>query len=484
MKRRFAFFICMSLTASMMLTGCQNISTKTSDSDMNSSNTEDAGAGEDSSVTDMSDLSKYKDARVLELNETTATLDGNELENFDYSWHTDPSKEKPWYEGDEPQTEAAAYIAHDIWYYPVQDESNFTQKNYDGENEWVSYYTADGLKDYIYSTLPVQGDEVPTEMMHTADEAYENQVLHITKAGTYVLQGSWHGQILVDLGEKDDTFTDKEAKVTLVMNGVEVTCDCAPAFLAYSAYECDNSWEEKEEYTNSVDLSDAGVNVLLADNSINSFTGSNIFRLLKAEYKKEGSDVQKKLLKIDGTFYSYVSMKIDSEEKGTGILNITSGFEGLDDELHLTINGGNINIYSQNDGINVNEDKVSVFTMNGGTLHVFAGLGFEGDGIDSNGYIVINDGLIAGGTPSGADEILDSDCGNTINGGEVITIGSTGGPGRFGWGQTPPEGLDGERPELPEGQTPPERMTPPEGFGGERPELPTEPEQSENQTKL
>ena len=49
----------------------------------------------------------------------------------------------------------------------------------------------------------------------------------------------------------------------------------------------------------------------------------------------------------------------------------------------------------------------------------------EGDGIDSNGYIVVNGGTIAGGTPSGSDELLDSDCGNTVNGGNVITIGSS-----------------------------------------------------------
>ena len=63
--------------------------------------------------------------------------------------------------------------------------------------------------------------------------------------------------------------------------------------------------------------------------------------------------------------------------------------------------------------------------MNDGTLHVFAGLGVEGDGIDSNGYIVVNGGTIAGGTPSGSDELLDSDCGNTVNGANVITIGSS-----------------------------------------------------------
>lgn len=475
MKRKHALLICTTLFASLLFSGCQS-NNMNSGTDMTENEVaETTMEGESGAAA--ADLSRYEDAHVLELNVTTATLDGKELENFDYTWHSDPSKDEPWYEGQEPETDVAAYVAHDIWYYPVQDEANFKQQDYDGEKEWVSYYTAENLTDYIYSTLPVQGDSLPTEMMHTAEEAYEDQVLHITKPGTYILQGTWKGQIFIDLGDKDETFTDENAKVTLVMNGVDVTCDCAPAFLAYSAYECDNAWEEKDEYTNSVDTSNAGVDVLVADNTINSFSGTNIYRMLKPEYKKEGSDVQKKYLKIDGAFYSFVSMNIDAEEKGTGILNITSGFEGLDDELHLTINGGNINIYAQNDGINVNEDKVSVFTMNGGTLHVFAGLGVEGDGIDSNGYIVINGGVIAGGTPSGSDEILDSDCGNTINGGEVITIGSTRGAGGFDGGNppegmTPPEGFDGGNP--------PEGMTPPEGVDGERPEMPEGTTQSES----
>lgn len=399
--------------------------------------------------------SKVSDEVVIELQGNKATINGQAVEEFDYTWHSDPSKAEEWYEGTEPDTDKGAYIAHDIWYYPELNEDGFAKVNYDGENEWAYNYTADGLTDFIYATLPVQGENVPTEMMHSAEEAYDNPVLHITKPGTYIIQGNWNGQIMIDLGEKKETFADENSKVKLILNGVDVNCSVAPAFVAYSAYECDNGWEEREEYSNNVNTADAGVDIEIADNSINNFTGTNIYRMLKPEYKKEGSDVQKKLRKLDGTFYSFVSMNISGQEKATGILNITSGFEGLDDELHLTINSGNINIYAQNDGINVNEDKVSVFTMNGGTLHIFAGLGAEGDGIDSNGYIVVNDGIIAGGTPSGSDEILDSDCGNTINGGEVITIGSNRGFGMRDrefdkepprdWDKEPPADFDGEQ---------------------------------------
>lgn len=394
------------------------------------------------------DKATVGDAVVIELQGDKATIDGQAIEEFDYTWHSDPSESAEWYEGTEIATDKVAYIAHDIWYFPELNEDGFTKVEYDGETEWAYNYTADGLTDFIYATLPVQGETIPTEMMHSAQEAYDNPVLHITKPGTYIIQGNWNGQIMIDLGEKDATFTDEKAKVNLILNGVDVNCTVAPAFIAYSAYECDNDWEERGEYSNNVSTTDAGINIEIADNSINNFSGTNIYRMLKPEYKKEGSSVQKKLRKIDGAYYSFVSMNISGQENGTGILNITSGFEGLDDELHLTINSGNINIYAQNDGINVNEDNVSVFTMNDGTLHIFAGLGAEGDGIDSNGYIVVNGGMIAGGTPSGSDEILDSDCGNTINGGNVITIGSSrefGMPGGE-FGKEPPMG-EGFKPE-------------------------------------
>ena len=54
--------------------------------------------------------------------------------------------------------------------------------------------------------------------------------------------------------------------------------------------------------------------------------------------------------------------------------------------MHMLIDSGTIVVNAQDDGINVNEDDISVFHMNGGSLTVNAA---NGDGIDSNGYIVI-----------------------------------------------------------------------------------------------
>lgn len=132
---------------------------------------------------------------------------------------------------------------------------------------------------------------------HDAEEAQANTVVTIRSAGTYRLSGTLsQGQIAIDLG--DDAEDDPDAVVTLILDGVDVTCTVAPALIFYNVYECGSS----------------------------------------------------------------------GETAGDGVLNITGDNEGLDTELHLTINGGVINIDAANDGINTNEDNVSVTTINGGSV--------------------------------------------------------------------------------------------------------------------
>ena len=46
------------------------------------------------------------------------------------------------------------------------------------------------------------------------------------------------------------------------------------------------------------------------------------------------------------------------------------------------------------DGMNVNEDNVSVIKFSGGEVEKNAALGAEGDGVDSNGYVRIDGGNI------------------------------------------------------------------------------------------
>lgn len=359
------------------------------------------------------------------------------------------------------------YIARDVRYTP--NTLTFTTSQTatkDEDTEYVVYYdlTASALQDaltdlsndygadygtakYIFATLPMtvgggmpgdggtppdggQGGTPPnapggfsasatdtsaipsfSTMTHSASDAYKNPVLHITEPGTYRLSGKWHGQIWIEAGAN---------QVGLILNGVEVSCDVAPALVFYEVYKWakNNGYDSQETLTAndtwktlhtkmlSSDYYTLGAVVEIADGTTNTLTGANVYRILELAPKtdddtgelyaasKIGSDIsaQKKMYKLDGAFHSRRSIVIGGGDEGTGKLNITSTTcEGLDSEMHMLISGGNITVNAPDDGINVNEDYVSVFEMDDGTLKITS---TGGDGIDSNGWVSIQGGTL------------------------------------------------------------------------------------------
>ena len=237
---------------------------------------------------------------------------------------------------------------------------------------------------------------------HTAEEAACHTVVHITKPGTYRITGMLSaGQIAVDLGK--NAKDDPSAVVTLILDNADITCTVAPAVIFYNVYESGQPGGP------------AGAHVLLADGSRNYILGSHVAKIY-------APGTEEKLHKYDAAFYSRMSMNMG----GTGMLCIEADNEGLGTELHLTINDGEIYIASGNDGINTNEDGVSVTTVNGGRLWIaVSGTTGEGDGIDSNGWLVINGGVVtASACGSSGDSGIDADLGIRINGGMVYATGN------------------------------------------------------------
>ena len=284
----------------------------------------------------------------------------------------------------------------------------------DGAGETETVYTSHDIIFYenrdAYESGNPYGEGEDWEK-HTQAEADSHKVVNITAPGAYRLTGKLSaGQIRVDLGE--DAYDDPGAVVELILSDADISCSVAPAVLFMNTYECDGEWSA-DAPKSVVDTAAAGANLVLEGE--NTVTGSHVAKIFK------DNDEEKKLWKQDGAIYSYMSMNVF----GPGKLDLTADNEGLDTELHLTINGGDIAIRSDNDGINTNEDGVSVTTINGGNLHIIAGLGAEGDGIYSNGYLVINGGTVVSSANPGADAGLDSDLGSYINGGTVIALGST-----------------------------------------------------------
>ena len=406
-----------------------------------------------------------EDEIVIDLrSDGSASLSGSvegRVPQNDFIWHvaqdhageywTDSSGEKYESEEDLNITDGdGVYIAHDIRYVPdslVFSESQMlpNEKNSQGssENMYVAYYnkgiklvpednsedsedsetetTSDDVTEYNYNAteynyvlaaLPSEGFEnleaVKAVMTHSETEAYNNPVLHITKEGTYRLRGTWKGQILVDIpnntvNEYKKTKDDPDAKVTLVLDNVNVECTVGLALIVNKVYECGpNSVASLEDAkTSSYSMLDdeyiyAGAVIVLADESTNTFKGTNVARLNNPKLNENytSSDIgqyvkaQDKMYKYDGAFHSKMSMALGIDEGAKNcILKITGDYEGLNSEKHMLIDSGTIRVIAEDDGINVNEDGVSVFTMTDGRLTVISKYG---DGIDSNGYIVFN----------------------------------------------------------------------------------------------
>ncbi|MBQ9419882.1 MAG: carbohydrate-binding domain-containing protein [Synergistaceae bacterium] len=258
-------------------------------------------------------------------------------------------------------------------------------------------------------------------MTHSASDAYNNPVLHITRPGAYKISGTWKGQIWVDIPDESvtegkDTDEDDNAHVILILNGVTVNCSVAPALVFKNVYEYagngDNSYDTESGVAAASmdvgpDLADedndgvinAGATVLLVGGTTNTFTGTNLARINKLKvntsdgYSETADSLKyvkslKKMYKLDGAFHSRMSMVIADDGSKTGDpgkLIINADYEGLDSEEHMYIDSGVITVTADDDGINVNDDNVSVFHMAGGSLTVTS---TGGDGIDSNGYII------------------------------------------------------------------------------------------------
>lgn len=123
-----------------------------------------------------------------------------------------------------------------------------------------------------------------------------------------------------------------------------------------------------------------------------------------------------------------------------GTININKSYEGIE-ATNVVINDGTVSVVSSDDGINTsggsdsssNDDNPwssgstdAALTINGGNIYVNA----NGDGLDSNGSIYVTGGMVIVEGPSGSGNgALDKGDGNgcvaSITGGTVLAIGST-----------------------------------------------------------
>lgn len=112
-----------------------------------------------------------------------------------------------------------------------------------------------------------------------------------------------------------------------------------------------------------------------------------------------------------------------------GNINVEKSYEGLESRV-VTINNGQINLHTLDDGINAGDstselktDESCILSINGGEIYINS----AGDGVDSNGYVFFNGGkTVIDGPVNDDNGALDSGTGINIQDGEVIAVGSSG----------------------------------------------------------
>ncbi|WP_415747872.1 carbohydrate-binding domain-containing protein [Streptococcus mitis] len=307
--------------------------------------------------------------------------------------------------------------------------SYFTEKDYD-----TSYDESTASKiELSGSSANVSGDGVTVS----------GSTVTITKSGTYVISGQSDGvQIKVE--------ADKSADVHLVLKGATITNTNA----AISATSAGHVYLTLAEGTTN-SLSDSSSN---SDDKANAALFSKVdltingSGTLTVDGKKNNGIKANDTLHITGGTYNIIAvgdafnvndelnitgttMTIDAKEDGVKVDNdedmtvgnmylanntitVTAGDDGIHASGNLvidsgtytvknstegiegkaiTINGGDINVYATDDGVNAankNAQQSDIyFTMTGGNLTVEVGQG-DTDPVDSNGNITVTGGTI------------------------------------------------------------------------------------------
>ena len=184
--------------------------------------------------------------------------------------------------------------------------------------------------------------------------------------------------------------------------------------------------------------------VKIHDGYINITSGTDSIKSDNDEYEDRGFIyITGGIINIDSgddAIQGYHLIQVDG-----GNININKSYEGLEAQ-YIVINDGDISINASDDGINACDKSESTeenitqanqrmrmpmmmvgstnadLTINGGSVYINA----NGDGIDSNGTVILNGGsLIIDGPVSGGDQAFDYETGGYAYGSETLCIGSS-----------------------------------------------------------
>ena len=304
--------------------------------------------------------------------------------------------------------------------------------------------------------------------------------IRITEAGTYVLSGT-ASDVTVYVEAADD------AKVQLVLQDLQLTNSDFPCIYVLTAdkvfittagdsslavtgtFRSDGSTHTDGVIFSRTDLVMNGTAALAIQSTDNGVVCKDDLKITVTATSK-AFEANDSIRVMGGTFVlragtdGFHAENSDDDSKGYvyiggGDITITCGDDGIhavsvvqidDGTLSITaaegiegtyvqINGGTVNISASDDGINAAHKSSAVETaveFNGGTVNVAMGAG-DTDGVDSNGNLYINGGVISVTGNSTFDyDGTASFTGGTVyvNGQQTSSIPNQMMGGRGGWG--------------------------------------------------
>lgn len=276
----------------------------------------------------------------------------------------------------------------------------------------------------------------------------EGNTVTITAAGTYLVSGTMaDGQIIVD--------SDGSDAVQIVLNGVDITSTTsAPIYIVNAdattvtvAAGTENYLTDSSSYVyESTEVDEPDATLYSADDLVINGTGTltvngNYSHAIKSKDTLVVAETTLILSSVDDALsanedFTVVSgdITISAGDDGLhsdliltiegGTINITNCEEGLEGSS-VVINGGDISLISNDDGINAANEEVATheIVINGGNIYMDS----TGDGIDSNGSITMTGGTVmVNGPTNDGNGALDYDSTFDVNGGTLWVAGSSG----------------------------------------------------------
>ena len=340
-------------------------------------------------------------------------------------------------------------------------------------------------------TDETDGETVVVIPINLSDYA-ANSVVSIDAAGDYELSGSLTGQVVVNVGDAD--------KVTLHLNNAQITNPNSSAILVENADKViialnDGTQNTITDGTNYTGLDESGdPNAAIFSHDDLTINGSGSLTVTgnyqdaiqsRDDLKISGGNIT--ISAVDDGLFGNKSFTLKNDasvtitsggdsihsdgdiliESGTlilnsgddgmhadgtvtiedGTINVQNCYEGIEGSV-VIVNGGVIDILSNDDGINAAggndgsggnnpggrgaQDTFSggqySIEINGGTISIAAGLTGAGDGLDSNGSIIVTGGDTIIKTPSSYRDYssIDSNSGFTMIGGSVRILNADG----------------------------------------------------------